>query len=170
MRTGRPNLHSFEVGQRFGRLTLIWVHPGQNGKVRRAHCLCDCGAEYWVNALQVFQGRSLGCRKCVKPRKYKLDELPVRRALKQYENRSARKGRDFSLSWEQFQTFYLGNCIYCGRSPANGIDRKDSKQGYTLGNCSSCCKRCNIAKMDQTPQEFLEWATRVAQHQGASWL
>lgn len=40
----------------------------------------------------------------------------------------------------------------------NGIDRIDSSKGYVKGNVVPCCKFCNMAKMDMSVEEFLEWA------------
>lgn len=38
----------------------------------------------------------------------------------------------------------------------NGIDRKDSNQGYLLDNCVSCCKECNELKSNRfTYEEFM---------------
>lgn len=43
----------------------------------------------------------------------------------------------------------------------NGIDRIDSNKGYENGNVIPCCKFCNMAKMDRSQEEFLEWAEEV---------
>lgn len=70
------------------------------------------------------------------------------------------------------------SCAYCGSPPSNykpgkgradgftysGIDRVDNSQGYTTANTVPCCKACNIAKNDREVEEFLAWATRVAEH------
>lgn len=46
----------------------------------------------------------------------------------------------------------------------NGIDRIDSKIGYVEGNVISCCKYCNMAKMDRSQEEFLKWAEHTYQY------
>lgn len=46
----------------------------------------------------------------------------------------------------------------------NGVDRIDSSKGYEFGNVVPCCKYCNMAKMDHTLKEFLEWGERAYQH------
>jgi hypothetical protein len=50
---------------------------------------------------------------------------------------------------------------------ANGIDRVDNTKGYSVDNCVPCCRRCNVAKADMTPDQFLGWASLVA-HFGRS--
>lgn len=64
--------------------------------------------------------------------------------------RSAKsRGLSFSLSREQFIELINGNCFYCANKEMgklSGIDRKDSKLGYDIENCVSCCKICNYMK------------------------
>lgn len=98
----------------------------------------------------------------------------------------------FKLSLKQFTEIILKNCNYCGIEPSkrynvyitmtgnyrvgnrdwadsgwikvNGIDRIDSKHGYTLENCVPCCKTCNFAKNDLTIDEFNAWIKRIINH------
>lgn len=44
----------------------------------------------------------------------------------------------------------------------NGIDRVDNTKGYSVENCVAACRRCNVAKADMAPDQFREWASRVA--------
>jgi hypothetical protein len=46
----------------------------------------------------------------------------------------------------------------------NGIDRIDSKKGYTKENSASCCKYCNIAKHTMMEDEFFKWVKRVYEY------
>ena len=46
----------------------------------------------------------------------------------------------------------------------NGIDRIDSNRGYTPDNVLPCCKYCNVAKLNNSQEDFLEWAERVYCH------
>lgn len=61
-------------------------------------------------------------------------------------------------------------CYYCGRKPSsivkegskfvepflyNGIDRVDNSKGYERSNVVTCCYRCNVAKSDQSLENFL---------------
>ena len=46
----------------------------------------------------------------------------------------------------------------------NGIDRIDSNRGYAPDNVLPCCKYCNVAKLNNSQEDFLEWAERVYYH------
>jgi 5-methylcytosine-specific restriction endonuclease McrA len=81
------------------------------------------------------------------------------------------------LSFEDVIYLINQDCTYCGDPPSrvqwayhrtrtpkglstdefkivNGIDRVDSKLGYTKDNCAPCCDKCNTIKMDMTLDEF----------------
>jgi hypothetical protein len=85
------------------------------------------------------------------------------------------KNRD--LVWEISDDYALAlafsNCEYCGSEPSNnmrgqmkynGIDRIDSKIGYTYDNVVTCCKTCNMAKRTMSVDDFMEWVRRVYNH------
>jgi hypothetical protein len=57
-----------------------------------------------------------------------------------------------------------GDCYYCGKAPANGIDRIDSSRKYEKGNVVSCCSTCNYGKREMSTDEFLSWIRRVYEH------
>ena len=75
----------------------------------------------------------------------------------------------------------VGNCHYCGIVPSNiigqqgryrnswgdyyynGIDRIDSI-GYVTENCVSCCRTCNIAKLDMSYDDFKKHIRKIALH------
>jgi hypothetical protein len=87
------------------------------------------------------------------PEKQKIVNVNKKKSYKvKYSNykRSAKYRRlSFSLSREQFIDLVNGNCFYCANKETDtltGIDRKDSKLGYDLENCVSCCKICNYMK------------------------
>lgn len=68
----------------------------------------------------------------------------------------------FHLADAQLLLFVLMNtCEYCGFHEEGvflGIDRIDSREGYTVNNCVSCCWRCNFAKGARDPMTFLAQA------------
>lgn len=92
----------------------------------------------------------------------------VKRIRSQYKSRAKRKGIEFDLSFERFGELVLSPCAYCGAEPANelklskdlvfpynGIDRRDSSQGYVWGNVVPCCSFCNSIK---AAMPFDDWA------------
>ncbi len=55
----------------------------------------------------------------------------------------------FTLSYNEFVSITQTPCYYCSilqNRGFNGIDRIDSKKGYILENCVSCCQMCNYMK------------------------
>lgn len=85
------------------------------------------------------------------------------------------------IDFKKFKELSLSNCFYCGCLPSNsqydiryenrngqkekiiitnyvlkynGIDRKDSSKGYELSNVLPCCRRCNVAKLDSSIDDF----------------
>lgn len=88
------------------------------------------------------------------------------------------RGIVFELTKEQARIFFEQPCAYCGISPTitytspnlagqyawNGIDRIDSKLGYTVDNCVPCCATCNFAKSTATIDDFKHWVERVYRH------
>jgi hypothetical protein len=74
-----------------------------------------------------------------------------------------------SISFEEFKTLIINPCFYCGeplpeQQWGSGLDRIDSKQGYTTDNVRSCCKICNRAKNILLESEFKQWVTKIYRH------
>jgi hypothetical protein len=98
-----------------------------------------------------------------------------------YKCNAAHRGLEWGLNKERFEELLQGNCHYCGALPrerikkaykgnreikttCNGIDRKDSSQGYTESNVVSCCYDCQWAKNDTPYGEFLTHVLKMAHH------
>ena len=52
-------------------------------------------------------------------------------------------------------------CAYCGCDNCNGIDRVDSKLGYTIGNTVPCCAICNKMKNNFTLEVFKDKISKI---------
>jgi hypothetical protein len=78
----------------------------------------------------------------------------------QYKKRASSKQLEFELDENTFYEIASNNCYICGKSPSkthnNGIDRFDSKIGYTLDNCRPCCGECNYMKNNYNYNNFME--------------
>lgn len=62
----------------------------------------------------------------------------------------------FSLTYEQFLTFWNKKCYYCDNEIIGiGIDRIDNNIGYELTNCIPCCTICNKMKNTQSQSDFI---------------
>lgn len=67
--------------------------------------------------------------------------------------------QSFELSQDMFEQIVKQPCYYCGivqDRGFNGVDRKDSTEGYTESNCVSCCKMCNYMKSSLAERVFLD--------------
>jgi len=73
------------------------------------------------------------------------------------------RGIVFDLTKDDFKIFWQKPCHYCDAPIETiGIDRKDNSIGYTLDNCLSCCKICNLGKHTSTYEEYVEHCKRMA--------
>lgn len=106
------------------------------------------------------------CRQCRyesdKKRSKRAREQGRRRGMKyartqrgrysQLQKAARRRGLVCALSFEDYSLLTTGTtCAYCsGALPetGGGIDRKNSHEGYVMGNCVPCCGSCNTIRMD----------------------
>ena len=88
-----------------------------------------------------------------------------------YRSSANYRNINWGLELDEFDGLSQDDCFYCGVPPTqifavtrktcigryvyNGIDRLDSRQGYTLENCVTSCKRCNQAKNNLSVGDFL---------------
>jgi hypothetical protein len=116
--------------------------------------------------------KTCGCGQGTGPRlKKRSDAFPPKKKalalrLKEYKQNCKHRQLQWQLTDEQACLLFQGDCYYCGHKPTtklNGIDRFRNEQGYTTGNAVSCCRPCNLAKNDQTVEEFMRWIVRTAE-------
>lgn len=69
-----------------------------------------------------------------------------------YKSRANKQNIVFELTENEFYSIVNNKCYLCGKSNSsehnNGIDRIDSKTGYSVANCRACCGNCNYFKND----------------------
>ena len=103
------------------------------------------------------------------------------------KRRNMKMGYDEVMDLETFSTLVKSPCKYCGIEyskeiedrlneskkqkrlsdhilKCNGVDRQDSKLGYTIDNSVPCCKYCNFAKHTMTEADFYRWIKKVYEH------
>lgn len=138
-------------------------------------CLCNCGNIFLTTTKDINKYRkSCGC--LAKAGKFKKgpDEIVVmRHRYNHYKQSAKRRGIDWYLTQDQFLILIKEDCVYCKSPPAdvykkhdrsilfNGVDRVNSNLNYTIDNCVSCCRFCNLAKSDVPVEKFLKWLDRV---------
>jgi hypothetical protein len=115
----------FSPGDRFGALTVLTVYAGSKTQTRRIECLCDCGEKYLAVPWRLCAGKTLRCFACM-PKRKTPEHIKFRRRLNNYVHSSARKNLAFTFTADEFREFYDASCVYCGLTPAQGIDRRDN--------------------------------------------
>ncbi len=81
----------------------------------------------------------------------------------EYKGRAKQRKTEFSISFDEFISFWNKPCSYCGDPiPTIGLDRIDSKLGYAMGNVVPCCPHCNYGKRALSPEEYIEHCRKVA--------
>lgn len=87
----------------------------------------------------------------------------------EYRNNAKRRGIKFNLSIKEFEGIVSKPCHYCSgfskdrniHSRGNGIDRKDSNNGYEVNNCVPCCATCNFIKNNMGYKDFINYIKSV---------
>jgi hypothetical protein len=189
---GRPT--KIKVGDRYGRLTVVGVQSFGSGKHAAALCDCDCGNKTSVKSHLLFKIKSCGCsqydsafRKVRGEDTYpskSFGEAMFNSFFSSYKNRAKRHDQLFTLSKDDFRNIISKNCEYCGAVPrkrmvhkkdgsplyngeiyANGIDRVNNNDGYTVLNSVACCSECNFAKHTRDKEQFFEHCLSVVKKQ-----
>lgn len=176
-RGGRGNRIDL-TGTRAGMLTV--VSPAEDVKkgVASWNCICDCGNAHVATAGNLNRpdrpNVSCGCSKG-KFITNKKRKQPFEGLYNFFVSVSKRRGYSVQVSFEQFLEFTkIDRCHYCGTclewlphrevGTKGGwrynLDRKDNSKGYSVDNCVTCCRRCNMGKGRWYSHE--EWVKMTA--------
>jgi len=84
---------------------------------------------------------------------------------KEYQANCEKRKIDFSLSFDQFKSFWQIPCFYCDeKMDGIGLDRVDNNIGYKIDNIVSCCWECNRLKGNLDQEVFFEQVKRIYQN------
>jgi hypothetical protein len=81
-----------------------------------------------------------------------------------YKRSADDKNFNFELSFDEYSNIVKNICRYCGilhERGFNGIDRINSKFGYTIENSVSCCKMCNYMKQSLSETVFIKCVEHI---------
>lgn len=160
------------VGKTFGRLTIL-KKSNKRGKSRDVYwtCKCSCGTIKDVMGYSIRSGNTLSCGCLHKDKISKPHGVARKNRIFKYYVISAKDRKlDFKLSKNIFDNLISTNCKYCGQKPDiskeeyNGIDRVDSKLGYTEENCVPCCSICNKMKWDLSLDMFFSHIKKIIKY------
>jgi hypothetical protein len=161
------------TGRIFGRLTVFDFERTEEGIFWLSKCSCENEKIVRCKGYDLKSGSIKSCG-CFRAHKLPGNESAFNRLYSTYKTRARDKGFEFDFSKEEFEKITKSNCFYCGRTPFqkappnsgrekesyyiyNGIDRIDSKKGYTKENSVPCCGQCNISKNNYLEEDFIEW-------------
>jgi 5-methylcytosine-specific restriction endonuclease McrA len=150
--------------------------------IQNYECECTCGKVF--ETIRPDKTRSCGClakesaANVVRTHiRLPLGESARRGVLSTYRNNAKRRKHCWSITEDQFNHLIAQNCAYCGSPPSNvykhanthghlvysGIDRKNSRVGYTSENCVPCCGICNKSKGVLDHAAFLGHVKKILQ-------
>lgn len=165
----------------FSKLTVIeqdgWYYNPSGYRNAKWLCLCECGNRVSVSSPDLIRGHTKSCG-CLF--KFAKGRAAFNSILIGYKSNAKRRGREFSLTDEEFESLTKGCCYYCGIPPStklthksyngaytyNGVDRINNTKGYTKENSVSCCSICNRAKSTMSQESFLQWIQRLINYRG----
>ena len=179
---GEVHRCTIKVGDKFGLLTVQRIHRDLKNRRYMTDCSCDCGGyKLKVSAKNLQRGatRSCGCLKTVKKLRQPVEISARNKLIATYKGNAKTRNLDFTLSVEECEILFKGECYFCGKPPSrplkgkgiygeylySGIDRIDSSKGYIQGNVASCCTECNLLKINKSNEEFLSHIFRIAAYQ-----
>jgi len=172
-----------EVGNQYGRLTVLGWQGLDKFKSALWLCRCDCGNETIVRGNSLRQGDTRSCGCLQKERAHETFSLPSGVAafntlIRTMKRGARQRGYIWQLTKEQVRILTQQSCYYCGAQPIqqgtssacngaylyNGLDRVNNERGYEINNVIPCCGICNYAKRTMTQDDFLAWISRVYNH------
>lgn len=179
-------MQSYEsrIGTQINHLKIIKIIDNHNGKRNRPfyEVLCICGLTVTRRADSIIRGgvKSCGCLTKEMSRQGHIlpnNQAAINKFYKSYKGGAKKRRLEFNLSIKDFEILIFKNCHYCGTKPLtskmkrskteyytlirNGIDRTDSKEGYSIDNCVPCCPQCNYAKSDLSLEKFKIWIAQI---------
>jgi len=153
-----------QPGETINSHTLLERLPSRKWKTQ-----CKCGATRICSPADLKRYDT--CKACYDPEKVAGQlRLPPKEKetnyrIRYYKKHAKERNYDWELTKFQTQTLLQSICNYCGSENAQGIDRVDNSQGYTISNCVSCCNFCNHAKKNYPKEEFLNHIKRIYEYQ-----
>lgn len=158
------------TGRRYGRLVAVrYSHAvRQPGGSTNPYWVfsCDCGNTKSIAKGSVTTGQQVSCgcfQKEVVSRTRNGLNKEVNKRISSYKSNAAQRKITFELTDEQCLKLMISPCTYCG-ADGYGIDRVDSKLGYTTQNCTPCCSNCNRAKWEMSVDQYRAWLLRASKY------
>ena len=175
-----------QIGDKIGNFTLKSTELVGKNKVWDCVCICGNVKRFWKFSA-IARQKTCGCGIDSAGLSAK-QARSMKSRMNGYKNGAKKRNFEWSLSYNDFVRISTKQCHYCGLGPFKwdcmtnspslkkdspnvnpkdyeiyftGIDRFDSKLGYTIENSVPCCKNCNRAKSDLSFNDFKEHINKV---------
>lgn len=86
-------------------------------------------------------------------------------AFRRYERQAKERNLSWSITQAEFDKLVSGPCALCGKQPALGIDRIDSRISYNTRNVQSFCAWDNKIKSTSDYRALLEHLRQIHKYQ-----
>ena len=109
-------------------------------KINKSKCLTDF-------CRKKSKDHSKYCHSCIL-KKYK-EKNPVKYTFCVLKNNAKRRGKDFSITFEEFEEFCVKSNYIAGKgrkSESYHIDRIDENKGYSIDNIQILTNKANVVK------------------------
>ncbi len=140
-----------------------------SASLRKRHdfVCCKCGDQKTEDDFFVDNNNPRGhvarCKSCYAENVNKVIRFQPAHRQRTIKADAAKRDRSYTLTQDQFMSFWQKPCVYCGDPIATiGLDRIDNSKGYEMGNIVPCCKVCNGMKSDQTFDDFMDRCARIS--------
>jgi hypothetical protein len=131
--------------------------PFQTYDTRRLYCNDRCQNRHQMNVRRKRDPEKVAAY-------YKTSAKRTYNRYHRLCDHAKRVGLKVSLTLAEYVVLVEQPCMWCGDELTGRgyeIDRLFNNHGYTKENSNPCCKRCNLAKGQMTPAEFIEMVTKI---------
>lgn len=163
------------IGLVVGELTVLGRASDSKDNRPRYVCSCSCGKTKVVSAKNLQRGVTQHCGHLKRQVKKRVPDAILNSLIWVYKSNAKKRSLTFTLTKEECEELFKGNCYYCGIPPTNvfkkhkmngtyiynGIDRLINALGYEFSNSVSCCTKCNYMKRDDDVDIFLDGVFKI---------
>lgn len=173
-------------GDKIGNFVFLKNEFVKKNKIWVVLCVCGKQKIFWKK-YSLLKTKSCGCGTDSAGLSSK-QARSIKTRMQGYKNGAKKRNFEWKLTYDDFVKISTQNCFYCNAEPTrwdcmsnspslqkdspnvvhkdyeivfNGIDRYNSKFGYTIENCVPCCKNCNRAKSDLEFEDFKKHVEKI---------
>jgi hypothetical protein len=155
----RLKLEQDRMRARSGHIAPVRTKLVRGDRPRIHICPCPVHPE----SLAYPDGRCKECQKAYRRATYDLIGSTLTERYLATRASAKRRGIPFELTQSEFESIVAQPCFYAVQwhdGLKSGVDRKDSRLGYTKDNCVPCCAKHNLFKSYLTTDQTKDASRR----------